>query len=251
MANAFAGYCLITGAAGGIGRELVRVFSNSGYKVIAVDRNPPADALDCHAWYEFDLSLLATSESAACDFFAKVRTDIQGSGLAVLINNAAIQILGGVDSLKREDWKQTLDINLLAPFYLTQGMLEELETAKGSVVNISSIHARLTKKNFVAYATSKAALSALSRAMALDLGDRVRVNAIEMGAIETEMLFAGFQDDLESLNELKNCHPLGRIGSPSEVAKLALMLSSVEFEFIHGACISMDGGISARLHDPK
>ena len=93
-----------------------------------------------------------------------------------LMNNAAVQILGGFDSLTRSDWQQTLRVNLLAPCIWKQALMPGLEAAKGSVVNISSIHARLTKKNFVAYATSRAALSDMTRAMAADLGGRVRVN---------------------------------------------------------------------------
>jgi NAD(P)-dependent dehydrogenase (short-subunit alcohol dehydrogenase family) len=122
--------------------------------------------------------------------------------------------------------------------------------AKGCVINISSIHARLTKPNFVAYATSKAALSGMTRAMAVDLGGRVRVNAIEPAAISTDMLKAGFKDHPEQYAALEQCHPLGRIGTPEEVAALALSIVDGELRFLHGACVGMDGGISARLHDP-
>jgi NAD(P)-dependent dehydrogenase (short-subunit alcohol dehydrogenase family) len=118
-------------------------------------------------------------------------------------------------------------------------------------VNISSIHARLTKPDFVAYATSKAALSGLTRAMAVDLGDRIRVNAIEPAAISTPMLKAGFESHPEQYAALARCHPQGRMGTPTEVAALALSLVSGELRFMHGACVGLDGGISARLHDPS
>lgn len=170
--------------------------------------------------------------------------------LDVLINHAAVQLLGGGESLSVADWHRTLDVNLLAPFVLTQGLLPQLEGARGSVINISSIHARLTKANFVAYATSKAALSGMTRAMAVDLGGRVRVNAIEPAAIATDMLKAGFAGQPEQYAQLQACHPQERIGTPEEVAALALAMADGDLRFLHGACIGMDGGISGRLHDP-
>jgi NAD(P)-dependent dehydrogenase (short-subunit alcohol dehydrogenase family) len=162
-----------------------------------------------------------------------------------------VQILGGADSLTRNDWQQTLNVNLVAPFIWTQALLPALEHAKGSVVNISSIHAKLTKKNFVAYATSKAALSGMTRALAVDLGPRVRINAIEPAAIETEMLKTGFEGEPELYCRLQKCHPAQRIGLPVEVARLAVLLADKNIAFVHGACISIDGGIGNALLDPS
>lgn len=241
---------IVTGAAGGIGRSLVQTFTDSGYRVIALDSMArPAD-ISCWHYLRIDLQTVVSDPVCAAEVTSVIRDFINGCGVKVLINNAAIQILGGVSSLSMADWHLTLDVNLLAPFLLTQGLLPELELAGGSVINISSIHARLTKANFVAYATSKAALSGMTRAMAVDLGGRVRVNAIEPAAIATDMLKAGFADRLEDYAELERCHPQGRIGTPNEVASLALSLASGDLRFMHGACVGMDGGISGRLYDP-
>jgi len=177
-------------------------------------------------------------------------SELCADGLHVLVNNAAVQVLGGVEDLTISDWYRTLDINVLVPFALTKGLLAQLDSAGGCVINISSIHARLTKAGFVAYATSKAALSGMTRAMAVDLGSRVRVNAIEPAAIETPMLEAGFEGKPEQFVHLQASHPQGRIGTPEEVAALALSVASGELQFLHGACIGLDGGISGRLHDP-
>jgi NAD(P)-dependent dehydrogenase (short-subunit alcohol dehydrogenase family) len=155
-----------------------------------------------------------------------------------------------VETLTREDWQRTLNVNLLAPFFLTQALVRVLAEAGGSVVNISSIHARLTKPQFVAYATSKAALSAMTRSMCLELGQRLRVNAIEPAAIETEMLKQGLVDTEGAYEILKDYHPVGRIGSPNEVARAAVWLCSNESSFTNGACVLVDGGISNALHDP-
>lgn len=241
---------LITGAAGGIGSALVTVFQEAGYRVIATDCVPQPEDLPSAAYVQADLALFTQDEAYADSTLSNIRRALDGASLKALINNAAIQILGGADSLTRQDWKQTLDVNLLAPFLLTQALLPELEAAGGSVVNIGSIHARLTKKNFVAYATSKAALAGMTRALAVDLGPRVRVNAIEPAAIETDMLRAGFAGQSELYRRLQLCHPQRRIGVPEEVARLTLAITEGGINFLHGACIAINGGIGACLSDP-
>jgi NAD(P)-dependent dehydrogenase (short-subunit alcohol dehydrogenase family) len=243
-------YVVVTGAAGGIGQAIVRAFCTAGYAVIATDRATRPDALPCADFIEADLAQMVADETYAAAIFARVRRAFGEAGVHALVNNAAVQRLGGVDSLARDDWRLTLDVNLLAPFLWAQALLPQLERADGCIVNISSVHARLTKKNFVAYATSKAALSGMTRAMAVDLGDRVRVNAVEPAAIDTEMLRAGFAQNPGRFNELRACHPQGRIGTPDEVASLVLFLTRAEAKFLHGACVGLDGGISGSLQDP-
>ncbi len=241
---------LITGASGGIGKALVKAFAEGGYRVLATDRSGPADLSESVYYLSVDLERFVNNVAYADAVISEVMQYIGEQGLDVLINNAAIQILGGVDSLQRDEWKRSLDVNLTAPFFLSQALLMPLEKVGGSVVNISSIHAKLSKKNFVAYSTSKAALSGLTRSMAVDLGHRVRVNAIEPAAIETPMLVTGFSEHPEHLKELADCHPQQRLGTPEEIAALALAIAQNRFGFMHGACISLDGGIGCRLHDP-
>jgi NAD(P)-dependent dehydrogenase (short-subunit alcohol dehydrogenase family) len=126
-----------------------------------------------------------------------------------------------------------------------------LSNANGSVVNISSIHSTLTKPGFVCYATSKAALGGLTKSAAVELGAKVRINAINPAATATPMLVAGFEDKESALRELGSMHPLGRIAEPEEIARTAVFLASEKASFINGACLNVDGGISARLHDPE
>jgi NAD(P)-dependent dehydrogenase (short-subunit alcohol dehydrogenase family) len=242
---------VITGAAGGIGQALVQAFTDAGYLVLATDRQPRPAGLACAHYLQIDIALTATDEAAADAVFGQIRAAFGNpTGLDVLVNNAALQVLGGAQSLTRADWRATLDINLLAPFFWTQGLLPELEAARGSVVNISSIHARLTKPDFVAYATSKAALSGMTRALAVDLQGRVRVHAIEPAAIATDMLKAGFVDRPDAYDRLQACHPAGRIGTPDEVAAAAVWLASGSPGFLQGACLALDGGIGNCLLDP-
>ena len=241
---------LITGAAGGIGRALAQVFIDAGYSVMATDvLEQPVD-LVCSSYIKMDLFQYVKDENYSEKINAVIRSELNGR-LDVLINNAAVQIIGKVDGLTRQDWNATLGVNLLSPFFLVQSLIPELEAAKGNVINIGSIHANLTKKNFVAYATSKAALAGMTRALAIDLGGRIRINAIEPAAIETEMLLAGFANKSALYQELSSFHPINRIGKPKEVAKAALWLASDDCPFIHGECMRIDGGISSQLHDPS
>jgi NAD(P)-dependent dehydrogenase (short-subunit alcohol dehydrogenase family) len=241
---------LITGAAGGIGQALVQSFVDKGYRVLALDRVTQPGHMDCDHYWQTDLERLVQDQDYRAEQLAAMAKATGEGGLHVLVNNAAVQVLGGVDGLSMSDWQLTLNVNLLAPFALTQGLLTQLEMAGGSVIHISSIHARLTKAGFVAYATSKAALSGMTRAMAVDLGGRVRINAIEPAAIATAMLKAGFEGHPEQYSMLEACHPQGRVGTPAEVAALAVSIASGDLRFLHGACVGMDGGISGRLFDP-
>jgi len=251
MSTAPQRHVLITGAAGGIGRALVEAFHSDGYRVIATDIFPkPAWLASDAIWLSADLVRVVREPEYANNFLAKVRNAMPHSVLHGLVNNAAIQILGATPDLSTADWQTTLDINLTAPFMLTKHLLPELEAARGAVINVSSIHAVQTKQRFVAYATSKAALSGMTRALAVDLGNRIRVNAIEPAAIDTDMLKAGFSDNPAGLLALKQFHPIGDIGRQEEVARLALMLCGDALPFANGSCIALDGGIRSRLHDP-
>lgn len=242
--------CIITGVAGAIGQALTYAFCSAGYRVIGTDRVTVPPQLPLHTYIPADLDDLANDQARIQVLLSQLREGVGGKPLGVLVNNAAVQRLAPTDDLTASDWVTTLNVNLLAPFTLTQALLPELQAGRGCVINISSIHARLTKPGFVAYATSKAALSGMTRALAVDLAGRVRVNAIEPAAIATDMLRAGFAGRDDAFAALEACHPQGRIGTPEEVAALALALADGHLRFLHGACIAMDGGIGGRLHDP-
>lgn len=244
------GCVVVTGAAGGIGQALVRAFADAGHAVVATDAREPPPGLPCAHFVACDLQATVADEARAAEAFAAIRAALDGRPLAALVNNAAVQVLGDTAALDRAAWRATLDVNVLAPFLWTQALLPELEAARGMVLNIGSIHARLTKPGFVAYATSKGALATMTRALAVDIGARVRVNAIEPAAIGTAMLEAGFAEDPRGFSRLEQCHPQGRIGTPEEVAALAVAMCSGAMRFMHGACVGIDGGISGRLHDP-
>ena len=242
---------VVTGAAGAIGSAVVAEFKKHGHSVLGIDVVPTPSSLNVDVYIEMDLGRLNhLKREDRDDYLQPIRSWSEDGGLDVLVNNAAVQILGNLDSLDKEDWESSLDINLLAPFYLTKHLLNPLERVNGSVVNISSVHARHTKPQFVVYATTKAALSGLTRALAVDLGDRVRVNAVEPASIHTPMLEASFEGRPHEFEQLKSRHPQKRIGTPEEVAALVYAISLGNMNFLHGACIDLSGGLSARLNDP-
>lgn len=249
--TAAGGAVLITGANGGIGRALVEVFADAGYTVIGTDLQPASQVAACQHYVSADLRRTVQDETYAATVFAAIRQRLAGQPLRALINNAAVQILGSVGELSRAQWRDTLDANLLAPFFWAQALLAELEAANGCILNISSIHARLTKAEFCAYATSKAALSGLTRAMAIELGAKVRVNAIEPAAIDTPMLRAGFAGNEAGFQQLEHFHPSKRIGAPKQLGALAKMIVETDAAFMNGMIVPFDGGIGACLHDPK
>ena len=238
---------IVTGAAGGIGKAVCEVFQRDGYKVIGVDnREIPAPDYEV---IQFDITRLRNAGSDCREFYAKVESLAEGR-LDALVNNAAIQIVKPVEDITPSDWDVTFDTNLLAPFWLTQGFLPMLRVAKGSVVNIASIHAALTKREFTVYSTSKGAMVSMTKALALELAPDVRVNTVLPAATDTPMLRDGFKDNLKGLEKLGNYHPLGRIASSDEVARVVLFLAGSGAGFITGAAMNVDGGIGACLHDP-
>lgn len=241
---------IITGALGGIGHALCEEFHSHGFHVFAIDKKEGSVA--AQTFVTADIREVVSCAANREAFVVPIRAELVAKNLELrgIVNNAATQILGGVDSLDYAAWDETLQTNLLAPFFLVQALLPDLEKVGGAVVNISSIHEKLTKSGFVAYATSKSALSGLTRAMAVDLAGRVRVNAICPAAIHTPMLAAGFAERPDAFAALHDAHPTGRIGLPEEVAHLARYLIAEAPDFLNGSCLGLDGGIAGRLHDP-
>ena len=237
---------LITGAAGGIGCAMVCAFEAAGWQVVSTDLQPLARA----GHLVLDIATFTDPTRADHQRAVAALQAATGGRLKALVANAAHQVVKPSDALTAVDWQQTLGVNLLSPFWLAMAFKSELAANQGSFLAISSIHARLTKPGFVAYATSKAALSGMVRALAVELGSQVRCNAICPAAIATPMLVAGFDGQPEALAALQAFHPVGRLGQPDEVAQAALYVCSDAAGFLNGACLDLSGGIGARLHDP-
>jgi gluconate 5-dehydrogenase len=237
---------VITGVLGGIGCGLAKTFHANNYKVIGLDIKDCASPY-CDKYIQFDINSYCTDSNYKHEMEEILDKEIPE--LFLLINNAAVQILSDLSEIKISDWNQTLNVNLTGPLLLSQFFLTRLEKSSGSIINIASIHQQLTKKRFIAYATSKSALVGLTKSMCVDLQGRVRVNCISPAAIDTDMLRDGFNNDESKVKMLNELHPSQRIGKPAEVSKLALLLAEDQLGFINGANIQIDGGISSVLKD--
>lgn len=247
---------LITGAAGGIGATLVKHLQGEGWQVLATDRaelapDPAADQPPLVRWLGADLEELALGGEPLDRFAAELEAITCSKPLTAIVHNAALQRLGRFAELSPADWQATLAVNLLAPVAINRRFLNDLIASKGSIVHISSIHSQLTKAGFTAYATSKAALSGLTRALSVEIGSQVRVNAIEPAAIRTSMLEASFVDQPEQLALLESFHPSGSIGTPLDVAHAVSYLINPDNSFLNGCILQLGGGIHGRLHDPS
>lgn len=235
---------IVTGAAGGIGQALVEVFEDKGVHAIGLGRKSVNGLIGC------DLAELGRTGALPDAVNAEIEARLEGRRLRALINNAAIQHLGKTGEIGWDQWQETLAVNLSAPFALVRIFLERLAADGGCVLNIGSVHAQSTKPEFAAYGTSKAALHGLTRALAVDLGPRVRVCGLAPAAIDTSMLRAGFEGNPDGFAALEAVHPVGRIGTPREVAEAAVWMTGPDAGFLAGTNVYLDGGVLSRLHDP-
>ena len=242
-------FVLVTGSSGGIGSAICRVFHESGWTVIGVDRRGGSDdAVD--QFIEADIS----DPEAPAEIFNRVRE--RTDRLHALVNNAAVQICKPVVETTAEEWDAVMASNIRSVFLSVREAFELLRAAKGSVINVSSVHAMATSKNIAAYAASKGALLAFTRSLALEFGEHgIRVNAVLPGAVDTPMLHAGLSrghvqaDSLDGLvRGLGHKHVLGRVGKPDEIGRAVLFLADPDFSsFITGQSLVADGGALARL----
>jgi len=243
---------LITGAAGGIGRATVKLFTENGWHVIGVDRAEfgsgfPANGLFIQADISIPDQVNAIYERASAF------TD----SLDAVVNNASIQVNKPMLEISVEEWDLVMASNLRSAF-LGVKLAYPLLKARGggAIVNMSSVHAVATSVNITAYAASKGGLLALTRAMAIEFAhDNIRANAILPGAVDTPMLRDGLgrghlggENITERLDNLARKTVNGRIGTPAEIAHAIYFLAdNTQSSFMTGQALVVDGGATARL----
>jgi len=232
---------IITGAAGGIGAAICQRVRSDGYIAIGIDRDFCTEA-------DVDVRMDLRESERLIDLGRELARDYQ---LKSVIHNAAVQPLAGAGETSLGEWLDSLRVNVIAVDALLSGTRESLATNEGSVVVVSSVHARATTGGLTAYATSKAALEGWVRSAALDLGPEIRVNAVAPGAIDTAKLREGFARWGESAEEreavLRERTALRRIGEPADVAAAVSFLIGDDARFITGSVLVVDGGATARL----
>jgi NAD(P)-dependent dehydrogenase (short-subunit alcohol dehydrogenase family) len=233
---------LLTGASRGIGHATVKRFSAAGWRVITCSRHPFPENCPWEAGPEDHIQVDLADPEDTLAAITEIKRRIHGE-LHALVNNAGISpklasgVRLGTINTDYSVWQQVFQVNFFAPIMLARGLVEELEAAKGSVVNVTSIAgSRLHPFAGSAYSTSKAALASLTREMAADFGPRgIRVNAIAPGEIDTPILSPGTEKIVAQI-------PLGRLGTPDEVAKIIYVLCTETSSYVNGAEIHINGG---------
>ena len=235
---------LVTGAGAGIGKGIAEMFADAGASVVVSDlKQETADAVAAGILERGGKAVgIACNVTKEADLEAAVRAAVEHfGGLTILVNNAG----GGGPKpfeMPMEDFRWAYELNVFAPFRLTQLAVPHMEAAGGgAVLNISSMAAENKNKRMASYSSSKAAVSHLTRNIAHDLGPKnIRVNGIAPGAIRTDALASVLTPAAEDAM-LKHT-PLKRLGEPSDIAHAALFLCAPASAWISGQILTISGG---------
>ena len=234
---------LLTGASRGIGHATVRKFFDEGWRVISCSRQAFSDQCPWPGGEKDHVQVDLSDPNATIAAVEDIRSRLKGGKLHALVNNAGISPKGEggsrLNSLNTDlrDWGHVFHVNFFSTVILARGLRDELTAAQGAIVNVTSIAGvRVHPFAGAAYATSKAALAALTREMAHDFGPLgVRVNAIAPGEVETSILSKGTDKIVAGL-------PLRRLGQPIEVANAIYFLCSDQSSYVTGTEIEVNGG---------
>lgn len=242
---------VITGVFGGIGYATAKLFHENGWAVVGIDKRKNEDKGN---HIELFLNYDVSNPTEVKRIFENISYNY--GRIDCLVNNAALQVAKSIYDTTEEDWDMVYASNIKATFMCTKYSYSMLKDVRGSIVNVSSVHAYGTSKNISAYASTKGAILAFTRAASLEFaGDGIRVNAVLPGATDTEMLRAGLgrghlngENIGEMLNKLGEKHPMKRVGKPEEIANAIYFLAdSSKSSFITGQALAVDGGALAQL----
>ena len=238
---------LITGAGSGIGCAIAHAMAEAGARVIAAD-------IDGSTAERTAAAIGREAEGFACDVTDRVRCDGLAAAvlarigtISILVNNAGIIRRGTVmEPNNRGDWDATLAVNLDGPYNMVTAFLDQLRETKGSIINIGSIQSFVALPNSVAYTTSKGGVRLLTKVLAIELSPLgIRVNAIGPRFTATP-LNAKAREDAAYMANFATRIPLGRIGTPEDIAGPAVFLASDMARYITGVTLPVDGDYLAR-----
>lgn len=244
---------IVTGAASGIGRATATLLARHGASVVVADiRADRGEAAVAELTGEgLAAHFIKTDVSRREDVERLVAGSIERFGrLDTVVNDAAVFVFRSVEESTEEEWDQVIDTNLKSVYLVSHEAIPHLRASGGgAIVNISSVHAFATMPRVAAYAASKGAVLALTRQMAIDLTkDRIRVNAVVVGGVDTEMSrkhFALRGQTPEEAGFLGNDRVIGHIANPEEIASAVLFLVTRDSSFVNGSSLVVDGGLLA------
>lgn len=235
--------CIVTGAAAGIGRETAGVFAGEGADVVAIDIDEPGLSALAKAHPEIRTHVVDVRRDSEIQRFVDGLTRID-----VLFNCAGRVAVGTILECSEDDWQASIDLNVTSLFRLTRAVLPKmLDAGSGSIVNMASVISSIGgAPDRFAYGVSKGAVIGMTKSIARDFSDKgIRCNAICPSSIETPSMSERIaaMDHPEAAREAFNVRqPVGRMGTPREVADLATYLASDESDFMTGSALVLDGG---------
>ncbi|MDM5147052.1 glucose 1-dehydrogenase [Candidatus Persebacteraceae bacterium Df01] len=238
---------VVTGAAQGIGLAIARRLIGAGARVVVGDIKPPTVTED----FLFKQTDVADEESVR----ALVATAVEAGGLDIFINNAGIAVEKTITDTTVDEWDRVMAVNVRGVFLCAKHAITAMrKCGGGAIVNIGSIEGLGANASHAAYAASKGAVHALTRNIALEAGaDGIRCNAIAPGWIDTpfnDNLISQYPDPERARAAISGLHPVGRLGTPDDIAEMALWLASDASTFVSGQVVVCDGGRTARLPLP-
>jgi NAD(P)-dependent dehydrogenase (short-subunit alcohol dehydrogenase family) len=238
-------HALVTGGASGIGQATCRELVSAGARVFVADLNlAGAAALAEELGDAEPLHMDVTQPASVAAAFEKV------SNLDILVNNAGIGHVGDILRTELEDLSRLLDVNVKSMFLVTRAAFPLLLASHGSIVNIGSVAGLVGVRHRLAYCTSKGAVIAMTRQIAVDYPQELRINCICPGTVDTPFVESYLNKyhphEKEKVKaEVTARQPIGRLGKAEEIASLVRYLCSTEAEFINGAVLPIDGGWTA------
>lgn len=240
---------IVTGGASGIGESTVRAFVDQGAKVVIADMNNEkgnalAASIRSQGGEAIFVKVDVTDESDQKNLITETVKEFRK--IDILFANAGIANDGVADKLSYDKWKKTIDINLSGVYLSNKYAIEYWieNNQHGVIVNSGSIHSFVGKRGVTAYAASKGGVKLLTQTLATDYASKgIRVNAVCPGYIDTPLLSHLTET---AKDELTRLHPLGRLGTPEEVANVVLFLASDRASFVNGTSLLVDGGYTAQ-----
>jgi meso-butanediol dehydrogenase/(S,S)-butanediol dehydrogenase/diacetyl reductase len=234
---------IVTGGSRGIGRAIIDRFLLDGVDVLTCGRGGrPSDLAAKAAWIQADVS--NADDAARIVAEAKQRF----GKIAILVNNAGVQLEKTVAQTTDADWESVMGINARGTFNMCRAVLPEMQESGGAIVNIGSISGNVSDPSMAIYNASKAFVHSLTRSIAIDHGPKVRCNAVAPGWIVTAMVddaFALAKNPEAAKRDALARHPSGRMGKPQDIANIVAWLASDQAGFVTGQCFTCDGGLTA------
>jgi 2-dehydro-3-deoxy-L-fuconate 4-dehydrogenase len=242
---------VITGAGAGIGEAAARLFAREGARLVVVDIDPRALATIVAELEAASVIVLDLAGDVSQGDFCKTviaRTMAQFGRLDILFNNAGIVFNGSLVECTEEEWNKTLDVNLKSMYLLSRSAVPVMQRqGGGSIINMASVAGPTGVTNRGAYSVSKAGVIGLTKSLAVDfVKDGIRVNCICPGTVDTPSLrqrIADSPDPEAARLAFVARQPMGRLGSPEEIAAMALFMASDDARYMTGQAVFMDGGM--------